>query len=198
MRWPLKSLVPRVFTQLFVQAQIKENIKEFTEDLWFSAQWDSDVENVSIFNLWCYHGCLMWVLWEKWQREVESLLYQCSVPLSLPHTSYDFMSLFVLLYCNLMENGSIMKDKCILGLSHWDINSSPPGQNGRHFAYDIFRCIFLNENICILIEISLKFVPMGPIDNKATLVLIMAWHQIGGKPLSESMLTQFTDTYMRH
>ena len=26
----------------------------------------------------------------------------------------------------------------------------------------------------------------------------MAWRRIGDKPLSESMLTQFTDAYMRH
>ena len=30
------------------------------------------------------------------------------------------------------------------------VNSSPPGQNGRHFAGDIFRCIFVNETFCIL------------------------------------------------
>ena len=28
----------------------------------------------------------------------------------------------------------------------------------------IFRCIFMNEKFCILIKISLKFVPKGPID----------------------------------
>ena len=38
-----------------------------------------------------------------------------------------------------------------------------PGQNGRHFADDIFRCIFVNEKVCILMKISLKFVPKGPI-----------------------------------
>ena len=43
------------------------------------------------------------------------------------------------------------------------INSSPPGQNGCHFADNIFRCIFVNEKFCILIKISLKFVPKGPI-----------------------------------
>ena len=32
-------------------------------------------------------------------------------------------------------------------------------QNGRHFPDDIFKCIFLNENVWILIMISLKFVP---------------------------------------
>ena len=29
---------------------------------------------------------------------------------------------------------------------------------------------FVNEKFCILIEISLKFVPMGPIDNNPALV----------------------------
>ena len=33
------------------------------------------------------------------------------------------------------------------------INSSPPWQNGRHFAEDIFKCIFMNEKCCILIKI---------------------------------------------
>ena len=40
-----------------------------------------------------------------------------------------------------------------------------PGQNGRHFADNIFKCIFLNEKIWILCKISLKIVPKGPIDN---------------------------------
>ena len=50
------------------------------------------------------------------------------------------------------------------------VNSSPPGQNSRHFTDDIFRCIFVNEKFCILIKISLKFVPKGPIDNNPSLV----------------------------
>ena len=33
------------------------------------------------------------------------------------------------------------------------------------FADDIFKCLFLNENIWISMKISLKFVPKGPIDN---------------------------------
>ena len=38
------------------------------------------------------------------------------------------------------------------------------------FADDIFKCIFLNENVWISIKISLKFVPKGPIDNILALV----------------------------
>ena len=54
-------------------------------------------------------------------------------------------------------------------------NSSPSGQNGRHIADEIFRCISLNETFCILIGISLKFVHKGPIDIKWALVQAMAW-----------------------
>ena len=44
-------------------------------------------------------------------------------------------------------------------------NSSSPGQNGCHFADDIFRCIFVNDKLCIVIKISLKFVLKGSVDN---------------------------------
>ena len=75
---------------------------------------------------------------------------------------------------------------------------SPIGQNGRLFADDIFKRIFVNEKFCILIEISIKFVPKGQIDNNTALVQIMAWRRIGDKPLSETMMTWFPDAYMRH
>ena len=41
------------------------------------------------------------------------------------------------------------------------INTFPPGQNDRHFTDDIFSCIFVNENFCILIKIALGFVTKG-------------------------------------
>ena len=50
------------------------------------------------------------------------------------------------------------------------INSSPPGQNGRHFADEVFRCIFVNEKLYILTKISLKFVSKGPIDDNPALI----------------------------
>ena len=58
---------------------------------------------------------------------------------------------------------------------------------------DIFECIFLNENNRIPIQISLKFVPRSPIDNKPALVQVMAWRRTGDKPLPEPRMTQFTD-----
>ena len=67
-------------------------------------------------------------------------------------------------------------------------NTLRPRQNGRHFADDTFKRIFVNENVGILIEISLKFVPKGPINNNPALVQIMAWRRPGDKPLSELMM----------
>ena len=71
-------------------------------------------------------------------------------------------------------------DYCILF-----INTLRPRQNGRHFADDTFKCIFVNKNVRIFIEISLKFVPKGPINNIPALVQIMVWRRTGAKPLSE-------------
>ena len=39
-----------------------------------------------------------------------------------------------------------------------------------NFTDDILKRIFLNENIRISIQFSLKFVPMGPIENVPALV----------------------------
>ena len=63
MRWRLKWPSSRLFTQPFVQAKIKENIKaprhwplcgEFTGDRWIPRKRASNAENVSIW--WRHHG----------------------------------------------------------------------------------------------------------------------------------------------
>ena len=68
------------------------------------------------------------------------------------------------------------------------INSLRPRQNGRHFADDIFKCIFVNENAWISLKNSLKFVPKVRINNIAALVQIMAWCRPGDQPLPESIM----------
>ena len=75
-------------------------------------------------------------------------------------------------------------------LHHSTFNTLSPRQNGRHFPNDIFKWISLNENGWISINISLKFVPRGPINNIPTLVQVMAWHRPGDKPLSEPMMVR--------
>ena len=70
----------------------------------------------------------------------------------------------------------------------WAIKTLRPRQNGRQFADDTSKRIFLNENVRISIKIPLKFVHKGPINNISVLVQIMAWRRPGDKPLSEPMI----------
>ena len=58
------------------------------------------------------------------------------------------------------------------------LNTLRPRQNRRHFSYDIFECIFVNENIWISIKISLNLFL------KAQLTI---FRLVGAKPLSEPM-----------
>ena len=74
-------------------------------------------------------------------------------------------------------------------MEDWEsVNTLRPRQNGRHFADDTFKHIFMNENIIISTKNSLKFVPKGPINNNPALVQIMTWRRSGDKPLSEPMM----------
>ena len=70
------------------------------------------------------------------------------------------------------------------------LNTLRPRQNGRHFADDTSKRIFLTEIVRISIKNSLKFVPKGQINNFPALVQIMAWRRTGDKPLSEPMMTR--------
>ena len=82
---------------------------------------------------------------------------------------------------------------CICKIMRWAlicVNTLRPRQNGCHFADDTFRRIFMNENVRISINISLKFVPRGPVNNIPSLVQIMAWRRPGDKPLSEPMMVR--------
>ena len=64
-----------------------------------------------------------------------------------------------------------------------------PQRNGWHFADDIFKRI--------LIHISVKFASKGPIYEKPTLVVVVAWLRTGDKSLPEPMMARFTDVNIR-
>ena len=61
-----------------------------------------------------------------------------------------------------------------------------------------FQAHFLNENFSLSTKISLKYVPWCLTDNMSALAQIMAWRRSGDKPLSDPMVSQFSDTYIRH
>ena len=68
-----------------------------------------------------------------------------------------------------------------------DFNSFANDKNVHYFADEILKCIFMNEKFDILIQISIMFVPMGPINNKSALVQVMAWRRAGDNSLPEPM-----------
>ena len=84
------------------------------------------------------------------------------------------------------RNDGILRDRTVF--ENRGINTLIPGQNGCHFADDIFKCIFLNGNIRISLKISLKVVCKIRINNIPELFQIMAWRRPGDKPLSEPIM----------
>ena len=91
----------------------------------------------------------------------------------------------------LIEAWSVIPKKKLMGMSTigtYTINTLRPRQDGCQIPDEIFKCIFLNETIWTSIEISLKFVPKGPINNIPSLVQIMVWRWPGDKPLSEPVM----------
>ena len=72
---------------------------------------------------------------------------------------------------------------------------------GRYFADDIFKCIFLRDKFCILIQIhSVNYVPKDLIGNYAALVQLMAlwwarWQVIALNQLWPSWLTHLRITW---
>ena len=79
---------------------------------------------------------------------------------------------------------------CFYQYNNTSINTLRPKQIAAILQTIFFQCISLNENIWNSIEMSLKFVPKGPINNIPALVQIMSWRRRGDKPLSEPMMVR--------
>ena len=118
---------------------------------------------------------------------------------------YDSVFILPILKCPQITHSTICNFRkllqgcirCVLFLLCWaadkfslasNLNTLRPRQNYRHFADDIFTCIFLIENVWISLEISLNFDPMVRINNIPALVQKMAWRRPGNNPLSELIM----------
>ena len=136
---------------------------------------------------WSYQCCTQT---NRWLRPTEQIATT---------TEHSHLCIPYSMMRNLMTAFSVLQTRPCLNIK-WVIkfNTLRLRQNGRHFPDNIFKWIFFNENVSLSITISLKFVPKVQINIIPALVQIMAWHQIGNKPLSEPMLTRFTDAYMQH
>ena len=147
-----------------------------------AAKWQLSVQSMtpflSNFSHWLYRNLSIWQLsvqpmtkmskWQHFRLNVDPEVVGLKIPPGMKHSR---------------------PQKLFLVNTNSSVNTlRPRRQNGRHFADDILMCIFLNENVWIPIEMSLKFVPKGPISNIPALVEIMAWRRPGDKPLSEPMM----------
>ena len=133
---------------------------------------------------WCEHLMFLWYWLEPAVgKTVEGLVIWDDIPLMRRH-------------CNdipgddLDKSGSRASTGIDLTHVYWIVNTLRPRQNGHHFADDIFKRIFSNENVEISIKISLKFVPKGRINNIPALVQVMARRRPGDKPLTEPMVVR--------
>ena len=119
------------------------------------------------------------------------LLWKCSDLMMLMQNSTSFSQIGIALYYTgiiLPSYNSLAPGRCGSNPEKNHINSLRPRRTRRHFADDIFQCIFLNENEWISLKFSLKFVPKVRINNIPSLGQIMAWRRPGNKPFSEPRL----------
>ena len=140
--------------------------------LWFTNAWEALLKSVKSPEAYL---C--------WAQTVMSAPSQC-------HVGWGFLSYNV---SGLLRQVSLL---IVFSVSHNHIigiipkrqivmfNSSPLDKMAASFADDIFKCIFLNENDRIPIQISLKLVPRSAIDNEPVLVKVLAWRRTGDKPLT--------------
>ena len=69
-----------------------------------------------------------------------------------------------------------------------DVNSVRLRQNVRNFPADICNWIFVNEEVWILLKISLAYVLKVWINNIPAWVQIMVWRRPGDKPIFEPLM----------
>ena len=135
-------------------------------------------------------GCLLWV--HSLNKVLAFFLsYLCSISCYIQLRYIKSKILISIVRVNTGKKlstryiSSLTRPSLVIIMTHL-LNTSRPRQDGRHFPDNIFQCIFLNKNI--LIDVSMKFAPKGPMNNIPVLVQIMAWGRSGDKPLSVSMM----------
>ena len=80
-------------------------------------------------------------------------------------------------------------------MSEPSVDTSSPEQDGRHFADDTSKYIFLNERFLFFIKKNYDVVTKRAIDNYPSLIHVRVWHWTGAKTWPEPMVTQFTNAY---
>ena len=138
---------------------------EFTGNRWTPLAKASDAE------LWC----ILWSVLEQWLSK-QSRRWWFETPSLSFLRHYNESPIFCMLCCILCH--------VILNISKLRQKWPPISRQHLPMHFREWKCTFFSN-------ISLKFLPKGPIDNIPALVQIMAWRPPGDKPLSEPMMFTF-------
>ena len=166
----LKSPALRLFTQLSIQAQIKENIKalrhwslcgEFPGDRWIPRR-------KSQLSGKCFHLMTSSCEVLHWTIDMYFVKYcifenpNFTPIIKIPSWYMYLYRLYIPVSRHILQEKNIGYDYPMFcqhpteimwcAINSWApklyrLNSCPPGPNDRHFADDIFKCIFMNENV---------------------------------------------------
>ena len=153
--------------------------------------WSQYTVNIMDADEWVTQGAMTWIYFSWWRHQTETISALLALCAGISPVTGEFPSqravtrsfgvFFDLAWTNGWVNN---REASILRRhrAHYDVIVMSPNilthlpldKIVAVFAYDNFRCIFLNESDKIPIRISLKFVPRRPIDSKAALVQVMA------------------------
>ena len=149
---------------------------------------------LSIVNLAVQDGCYMWSVSQK-QLVISSTVVQI-LGITITETNEQTEPRYFASAKNVIVQSQYPSFSAgiqwINDATTVTVNTLTPIRYEQHFADDIFKCIFWNENVWISIKISLKFVLKGPINNIPALVQIMACRRPGDKPLSEPRMVRLS------
>ena len=144
--------------------------------------WTKHYNNLSLRDMESYGESVPFVTFKGMFHELKLKIerYHWSIPMCIA-TRLHVLHLLSYVYSNCLDIDPN-------SWKHTYVDKLSPRQNGHHFPDDFFKCIFLNENIWILIKMSIKFIPKVPSNNIPTLVPKMTWRRQGDKQLSEPMM----------
>ena len=150
MSWHLKSLATQLFVQQLFQLNNKGNLKalHYWPFEWWIHQWlvDSPHKGPVMQKALPYQHAIILLLWINL---VFLFLFQVNeASHARPKLRFAFCKyifLFLSICFKVYEiNFQNTSQVTIMTCKNEEFNSSPPGQNGRYFADNIFKCIFTN------------------------------------------------------
>ena len=174
----LKSPASGLLIQKFVQANIKENTKAprqwpfWEEHCGFPTQRASNVQSVSVW--WRHHNHS---LASQWMRSYhDHTLGPGPVSLTFFHRN---LHLEISICSNLDSNKSVANKLQNVAHESWHCKISNLNCEQKIVCE---TCIFLRENLCTRIQISLEFVLKAWVDSESSLVQVMASCRTGDQP----------------